>query len=78
MKIILGSIVTRCPSMSLAPSALGQLESACELFSKVAHLFHAEKTLVRLIKPPIPVGISATHAALPLPLSMLDHYVELA
>ncbi|THG97365.1 hypothetical protein EW026_g4615 [Hermanssonia centrifuga] len=44
-KIILGSIVTRCPSMSLAPSALVQLDSACDLFSKTAHLFHAEKAL---------------------------------
>ncbi|KAF7798003.1 hypothetical protein EIP86_009213 [Pleurotus ostreatoroseus] len=43
--IILGSIVTRCPSMSLAPSALVQLDSACELFSKAAHIFHAEKVL---------------------------------
>ncbi|KAI0080184.1 hypothetical protein K474DRAFT_1590475 [Panus rudis PR-1116 ss-1] len=43
--IILGSIVTRCPSMSLAPSALVQLDSACDLFSKTAHLFHAEKVL---------------------------------
>ncbi len=46
-KIILGSIVTRCPSMSLAPSALLQLDSACDLFSKTAHKFHAEKVLVR-------------------------------
>ncbi|CDO73245.1 hypothetical protein BN946_scf185008.g7 [Trametes cinnabarina] len=43
--IILGSIVTRCPSMSLAPSALVQLDSACELFRKTAHGFHAEKVL---------------------------------
>lgn len=43
--IILGSIVTRCPSMSLAPSALLQLDSACDLFSKTAHKFHAEKVL---------------------------------
>ncbi|KAF7309613.1 Fungal-trans domain-containing protein [Mycena indigotica] len=43
--IILGSIVTRCPSMSLAPSALVQLDSACELFSKVAHGFRAGKVL---------------------------------
>ncbi|KAF9820900.1 hypothetical protein IEO21_01127 [Rhodonia placenta] len=43
--IILGSIVTRCPSMSLAPSALLQLDSACELFSKTARFFHAEKVL---------------------------------
>ncbi|KAF8074759.1 fungal-specific transcription factor domain-containing protein [Lyophyllum atratum] len=43
--IILGSIVTRCPSMSLAPSALVQLDSACELFSKTAHGFRAGKVL---------------------------------
>ncbi|KAM5532910.1 hypothetical protein V8D89_013462 [Ganoderma adspersum] len=43
--IILGSIVTRCPSMSLAPSALVQLDSACDLFSKTAKFFHAEKVL---------------------------------
>ncbi|KAF4569974.1 hypothetical protein EYR40_008957 [Pleurotus pulmonarius] len=43
--IVLGSIVTRCPSMSLAPSALVQLDSACELFSKAAPGFHAEKVL---------------------------------
>jgi hypothetical protein len=46
MKIILGSIVTRCPSMSLAPSALVQLDSACELFSKAAGGFRAGKVLV--------------------------------
>lgn len=44
--IILGSIVTRCPSMSLAPSALVQLDSACELFSKAARGFRAVKVLV--------------------------------
>ncbi|KAI0044511.1 hypothetical protein FA95DRAFT_1522724, partial [Auriscalpium vulgare] len=43
--IILGSIVTRCPSLSLAPSALVQLDSACELFSKAARGFRAEKVL---------------------------------
>jgi hypothetical protein len=43
--IILGSIVTRCPSMSLAPSALVQLDSACELFSKAANGFKANKVL---------------------------------
>ncbi|KAJ3753187.1 hypothetical protein EV360DRAFT_53880 [Lentinula raphanica] len=43
--IILGSIVTRCPSMSLAPSALLQLDSACELFSKAASGFRANKVL---------------------------------
>lgn len=43
--IILGSIVTRCPSMSLAPSALVQLDSACELFSKAASGFRANKVL---------------------------------
>jgi hypothetical protein len=45
-KIILGSIVTRCPSMSLAPSALVQLDSACELFAKAARGFRAGKVLV--------------------------------
>ncbi|KAF4610658.1 hypothetical protein D9613_006789 [Agrocybe pediades] len=43
--IVLGSIVTRCPSMSLAPSALVQLNSACELFSKTARGFRAGKVL---------------------------------
>ncbi|KAF8885022.1 fungal-specific transcription factor domain-containing protein [Infundibulicybe gibba] len=43
--IVLGSIVTRCPSMSLAPSALVQLDSACELFSKAARGFRAAKVL---------------------------------
>ncbi|KAF8159762.1 fungal-specific transcription factor domain-containing protein [Crassisporium funariophilum] len=43
--IVLGSIVTRCPSMSLAPSALVQLDSACELFSKAARGFQAGKVL---------------------------------
>ncbi|KAJ3568149.1 hypothetical protein NP233_g5908 [Leucocoprinus birnbaumii] len=43
--IVLGSIVTRCPSMSLAPSALVQLDSACELFSKAAPGFRANKVL---------------------------------
>lgn len=32
--------------MSLAPSALVQLDSACELFSKAARGFGAEKVLV--------------------------------
>ncbi|KAH8116341.1 fungal-specific transcription factor domain-containing protein [Phellopilus nigrolimitatus] len=41
--VVLGSIVTRCPSMSLAPSALVQLDSACELFGKVADKFRARK-----------------------------------
>jgi hypothetical protein len=45
-QIILGSIVTRCPSLSLAPSALLQLDSACTLFSKAACGFRAEKVLV--------------------------------
>ncbi|OCH91033.1 hypothetical protein OBBRIDRAFT_792742 [Obba rivulosa] len=48
--IILGSIVTRCPSMSLAPSALVQLDSACELFSKTARCFHAEKVLAIMLR----------------------------
>lgn len=45
-QIVLGSIVTRCPSMSLAPSALVQLDSACELFSKAARGFRAQPVLV--------------------------------
>ena len=45
-QIVLGSIVTRCPSMSLAPSALVQLDSACELFAKAAAGFGAQKVLV--------------------------------
>jgi hypothetical protein len=48
LQIVLGSIVTRCPSMSLAPSALVQLDSACELFSKAADGFGAQKVLVSL------------------------------
>ncbi len=32
--------------MSLAPSALVQLDSACELFSKAAHGFRATRVLV--------------------------------
>ena len=40
--------MTRCPSMSLAPSALVQLDSACDLFAKTARFFHAEKVLVRI------------------------------
>ncbi|KAG6897388.1 hypothetical protein C0992_002051 [Termitomyces sp. T32_za158] len=47
--IVLGSIVTRCPSMSLAPSALVQLDSACELFSKAARGFRAQKVLSIMI-----------------------------
>ncbi|KAL5536994.1 hypothetical protein ACEPAF_817 [Sanghuangporus sanghuang] len=43
--VVLGSIVTRCPSMSLAPSALVQLDSACELFDRVAIKFRAGKVL---------------------------------
>jgi len=43
--IILGSVVTKCPSMSLAPSALVQLDSACELFSKAARGFRAQSVL---------------------------------
>lgn len=43
--IVLGSVVTRCPSMSLAPSAYVQLNSACELFSHAARGFRAEKVL---------------------------------
>ncbi|KAI9511531.1 hypothetical protein F5148DRAFT_1274173 [Russula earlei] len=48
--IILGSIVTRCPSLSLAPSALVQLDSACALFTKAARGFKAEKVLEIMIK----------------------------
>ncbi|KAF9454249.1 hypothetical protein P691DRAFT_443633 [Macrolepiota fuliginosa MF-IS2] len=43
--IILGSIVTRCPFMSIAPSALDQLDLACELFSKTAAGFRATNVL---------------------------------
>ncbi|KAG7443621.1 uncharacterized protein BT62DRAFT_934859 [Guyanagaster necrorhizus] len=48
--IVLGSIVTRCPSMSLAPSALVQLDSACELFSKTARGFRAGKVLEIMLR----------------------------
>ncbi|KAI0272650.1 fungal-specific transcription factor domain-containing protein [Gloeopeniophorella convolvens] len=48
--IILGSIVTRCPSLSLAPSALVQLDSACALFAKAAQGFKAEKVLDIMVK----------------------------
>ncbi|KAK0202818.1 fungal-specific transcription factor domain-containing protein [Desarmillaria ectypa] len=48
--IVLGSIVTRCPSMSLAPSALVQLDSACELFSKAARGFRAGKVLAIMLR----------------------------
>ncbi|KII85775.1 hypothetical protein PLICRDRAFT_56260 [Plicaturopsis crispa FD-325 SS-3] len=48
--IVLGSIVTRCPSMSLAPSALVQLDSACELFSKAAPGFRAQKVLAIMLR----------------------------
>jgi hypothetical protein len=48
--IVLGSIVTRCPSMSLAPSALVQFDSACELFSKAARGFRAEKVLAIMLR----------------------------
>ncbi|KAL0953455.1 hypothetical protein HGRIS_004688 [Hohenbuehelia grisea] len=48
--IVLGSIVTRCPSMSLAPSALVQLDSACELFSKAAPGFRAGKVLEIMLR----------------------------
>ena len=46
---LIGSIVTRCPSMSLASSALVQHDSACDLFAKTAKHFHAEKVLVRTL-----------------------------
>jgi hypothetical protein len=48
--IVLGSIVTRCPSMSLAPSALVQLDSACELFAKAAPGFRAQKVLLIMLR----------------------------
>lgn len=48
-QVILGSIVTRCPSLTLAPSALVQLDSACDLFAKVAPGFRAEKVLVSIL-----------------------------
>ncbi|KAH7890671.1 fungal-specific transcription factor domain-containing protein [Phlebopus sp. FC_14] len=47
--IVLGSVVTRCPSISLAPSALLQLDSACELFSKAARGFRAQSVLEVMI-----------------------------
>ncbi|KAK2465633.1 hypothetical protein APHAL10511_002177 [Amanita phalloides] len=43
--IVLGSIVTRCPSIGIASSALAQLDSACELFGKAARGFHATNVL---------------------------------
>ncbi|KAF9445881.1 hypothetical protein P691DRAFT_674729 [Macrolepiota fuliginosa MF-IS2] len=48
--IILGSIVIRCPFMSLAPCALDQLDIACELFSKVASGFRATKVLGTMLR----------------------------
>ena len=45
-QIVLGSIVTRCPSIGIASSALAQLDSACELFDKAARGFHASRVLV--------------------------------
>lgn len=45
--------MTRCPSMSLAPSALLQLDSACELFSKTAPGFRATKVLVSCLSWPL-------------------------
>lgn len=48
--IILGSIVTRCPSMSFAPSALVQLDSACELFAKAARGFRTQKVLTIMLR----------------------------
>ncbi|KAF9059490.1 hypothetical protein BDP27DRAFT_1341393, partial [Rhodocollybia butyracea] len=58
--IILGSIVTRCPSMSLAPSALLQLDSACELFSKAASGFKANKVYEYLNSFQQPASASAS------------------
>jgi len=43
--IVLGSIVTRCPSIGIASSALAQLDSACELFDKAARGFRADRVL---------------------------------
>jgi len=48
--IVLGSIVTRCPSMSLAPSALIQLDAACDLFEKSADCFGAQKVLTIMLR----------------------------
>lgn len=47
-QIVLGSIVTRCPSIGIASSALAQLDSACELFEKAARGFRADRVLVGL------------------------------
>jgi hypothetical protein len=44
--VVLGSIVAKCPGLTLAPSALVQLDSAVELFEKVAPGFRAERVLV--------------------------------
>jgi hypothetical protein len=49
--IVLGSMVSHSPSLSLAPSAMVQLDSAIDLFRKVAALFRAEKVLVRAVAP---------------------------
>ena len=55
--------------MSIAPSALVQLDSACELFSKSAHGFGAQKVLVSLLRCS---SRRAKH------LSILDDHVALA
>jgi hypothetical protein len=47
--IVLGSIVTRCPSIGIASSALAQLDSACELFSKAARGFNANSVLTIML-----------------------------
>ena len=47
-QIVLGSIVTRSPSIGIASSALAQLDSACELFDKAARGFNANSVLVGL------------------------------
>jgi hypothetical protein len=47
--------------MHLAPSALQQLDSACDLFSKAARGFRAEKVLVRL----------SYHFLLPYPVELI-------
>ncbi|KIY52929.1 hypothetical protein FISHEDRAFT_69385 [Fistulina hepatica ATCC 64428] len=48
--IVLGSIVTKCPSLSLAPSALAQLDGACELFQQTADKFRARRVLMIMLQ----------------------------
>jgi hypothetical protein len=45
VQVVLTTIVTQCPSSSLAPTALAQLNAAVDLFATVASNFRAEKTL---------------------------------